>query len=124
MADYHFEREARTPYSESYTIDDGTNSLGRLDVHFTSSVTHATLNVHRTLSDDAILELVEEIDAQVAQLREDKRNTLAAMRLAPLEGPGWSRNIDWLEAHVTSIDEQVADLTQRRDAILAAMEVM
>ena len=65
MADYHFEREARTPYSESYTIDDGTNSLGRLDVHFTSSVTHATLNVHRTLSDDAILALVEEIDSHI-----------------------------------------------------------
>ena len=34
-------------------------------MHFTSSVTHATLNVHRTLSDDAILELVEEIDAHI-----------------------------------------------------------
>ena len=63
--EYRFEREARTPYSESYTIEDAEHSLGRVDVHYTNSVAYATLAVHESLSDDAIQELIAEIDEQL-----------------------------------------------------------
>ena len=44
MADYRFKREARTPYSEVYVIDDGEHALGRVDVHYTGAAAHATLD--------------------------------------------------------------------------------
>ena len=52
MTDYNFEREARTPYSEAYTIDDGEHSLGRVDIHYTASATFATLAIHHSLAED------------------------------------------------------------------------
>jgi hypothetical protein len=65
MPDFRFEREARTPYSEQWTIDDGDHSVGRVDVHYTSSVTYATLVVHTSVDDEAVHELIAEIDDRV-----------------------------------------------------------
>ncbi|MSP78159.1 MAG: hypothetical protein EXR67_01145 [Dehalococcoidia bacterium] len=65
MADYYFERECRTAASECYTILEGDNPLGRLDLHFTSSVVHATLCVSESLTQEAIRELIEIIDEEL-----------------------------------------------------------
>ena len=65
MAEYRFEREARTPYSESYTIEDEDHSLGRVDLHYSPSVTYATLAVHHSLDDDAVQELIAAIDDRI-----------------------------------------------------------
>lgn len=67
MADYlyRFEREARTPHSESYAIEDDQHSLGRVDLHFTSSVAYATLAVHESLDDEAVQRLIAEIDERL-----------------------------------------------------------
>ena len=65
MADYRFEREVRTSYSESYTIEDAEHTLGRLDVHYTSSVAFATLAVHSSLDDEAVQQLIAEIDEHI-----------------------------------------------------------
>ncbi len=62
MPEYRFEREARTPHSESYTIEDDEHSLGRVDLHYTSSATFATIAVHQSLDDDAVQELIAAID--------------------------------------------------------------
>ena len=62
MPEYRFEREARTPYSESYTIEDEEHSLGRVDLHYTSSATYATIAVHQSLDDGAVQELIAAID--------------------------------------------------------------
>ncbi len=62
MPQYRFEREARTPYSESYTIENNEHSLGRVDLHYTSSATYATIAVHQSLDDEAVQELIAEID--------------------------------------------------------------
>lgn len=78
MAGYHFEREARTPYSEVYTIDDGEHSIGRVDLHFTSSVTFATVIVHRTLSDEAIESLLSDIDDELVSTADPYREDLIA----------------------------------------------
>ena len=76
MADYRFSREARTPYSEVYTIDDGEHALGRVDVHYTGSAAHATLVVHAALSDEQVQDLLEAIDDQIVTSADPYREDL------------------------------------------------
>ena len=65
MADYYFERECRTPYSEAYNILEEEAPVGRLDLHFTSSIVHATLCVVESLTRESIEELVQTIDEEL-----------------------------------------------------------
>ena len=58
MADYRFERECRTPYSEGYLITDGDERIGRVDLHYTPSIVYATLSVIEKLSEDDIQDLI------------------------------------------------------------------
>ena len=49
MPEFHFERESRTPYSEAWTVEDGGDPVGRVDLHFTASGTvYATLACRRS----------------------------------------------------------------------------
>lgn len=73
MTDYRFEREARTPHSEVFTIDDGEHSLGRVDVHYTSSATYATLAVHQTLDEDGVQALIAAIDERIVSTADPYR---------------------------------------------------
>ncbi len=66
MADYIFERESRTPYSESYSIEESGEPVARVDLHFTpSSIVYATLCVPEDLDDDDIQDLIGEIDERL-----------------------------------------------------------
>lgn len=65
MPDYRFEREARTWSSEQWTIETPEHSIGRVDVHFTSSAAHATLAVHTSVDDDEVQQLIAEIDERL-----------------------------------------------------------
>jgi hypothetical protein len=66
MSDYTFEREARTPYSESYTIEESGDAVGRVDLHFTpSSIVYATLCVPEDFDEDDIQDLIGEIDERL-----------------------------------------------------------
>ncbi|MCL0029198.1 hypothetical protein M1N23_03545 [Dehalococcoidia bacterium] len=65
MAKYNFEREARTPHSECYTVLEDGSIIGRLDVHFADVVVHATLNVAESLTSDSIQELIDAIDEEL-----------------------------------------------------------
>ena len=65
MADYLFERDCRTPYSESYTIVEDEQPVGRVDIHFTTTVVHGTLCVRESLTQEEIQELIETIDEQI-----------------------------------------------------------
>ena len=76
MADYRFAREARTPYSEVYSIDDGEHSVGRVDVHYTGSAAHATLVVHATLGEDQVHDLLEAIDDRIVTSADPYREDL------------------------------------------------
>ena len=76
MTDYRFEREARTPHSEAYAIDDGEHSLGRVDVHYTSSATYATLAVHQSLDEDAIQQLIAALDERIVSTADPYREDL------------------------------------------------
>lgn len=65
MANYYFERECRTPTSECYTIVDDGTAVGRLDLHFTPTVVHATLAVSEALTQEQIQELIEIVDEDI-----------------------------------------------------------
>ena len=65
MSDYYFERECRTPYSEAYNILEEEAPVGRLDLHFTASIVHATLCVVESLTRESIEELVQTIDEEL-----------------------------------------------------------
>ena len=67
MADYYFERDCRTPYSESYTILEEEQTVGRVDLHFTSSIVHGTLCVVESLTQEGIRELIETIDEELIE---------------------------------------------------------
>ncbi len=73
MTDYRFEREARTPYSEAYTIDDGEHSLGRVDIHYTAAAAHATLAVHQAIDEDGVQALIAAIDERIVSTADPYR---------------------------------------------------
>ncbi|MBI3978596.1 MAG: hypothetical protein HY331_10475 [Chloroflexi bacterium] len=62
MAEYRFERQSRTLSSEQYIIREGDQRVGRVDLHFTQSVVHATLAVEERLTEDEIMDLIDLID--------------------------------------------------------------
>jgi len=76
VAEYRFVREARTPQSESYAIEDAEHALGRVDLHFTSSATFATLAVHEAIDDGAVQELIAEIDDRLVMSADPYREDL------------------------------------------------
>ena len=65
MPNFYLERECRTPSSECYTILEDGSPVGRLDLHFTSSMVHATLVVAESLTQDSIQDLIEIVDEDV-----------------------------------------------------------
>ncbi len=65
MAEYYFERDCRTPYSESYTILADEQPVGRVDLHFTPTIVHGTLCVLESMTQDEIQELIETIDDEL-----------------------------------------------------------
>jgi hypothetical protein len=71
---YRFEREARTPYSEVFVIenDEGTE-IGRVDIHLTPSVAYATLCVAESMTEDDIQDLIAQIDERVVMTADPYR---------------------------------------------------
>lgn len=65
MADYRFERECRTPHSEAYSIVKDEHSLGRIDLHFTPSITHGVLNIGESVTQEEMHALIEAIDEEL-----------------------------------------------------------
>jgi hypothetical protein len=65
VAGFFFEREVRTENSECYTILEEDQPIGRVDIHFSAVVVHATLCVVESLTRDRIHDLVEVIDDEL-----------------------------------------------------------
>lgn len=65
MAGYQFERECRTPHSESYIIELDEEEIGRMDIHFTPSVVYGTLCVGESLTDEEVRGLISEVDERL-----------------------------------------------------------
>ena len=62
MANFTFEREVRTPYSEAYTIKEGDRQVGRVDIHFADDMVHVAVAVDESLTQEAIQEIIDTID--------------------------------------------------------------
>jgi hypothetical protein len=66
MGRYTFERESRTPFSETYIVQDAGSDAARVDIHFAQSgIVHATLCVPAAYGEDAVEELIAEIDERL-----------------------------------------------------------
>ena len=65
MAGFYFEREVRTENSECYTILEDEQPIGRVDLHFSPVVVHATLCVAESLTRQRIQDLVEVVDDEL-----------------------------------------------------------
>src|ERR1700686_1868736 len=74
MAEYSFERECRTPHSESYSVEsDSGDDVARVDLHFTASGAYATLCVNESLTEDDIQDLIGQIDERLVVTRDPYR---------------------------------------------------
>ncbi|MBI2912267.1 MAG: hypothetical protein HYY05_08990 [Chloroflexi bacterium] len=76
MPDYRFERQCRTHTSEGYEIHDGDQRLGRVDLHYTSTVVYATVVLERELNESGIEELIEVIDNEIVDSADTPRDDL------------------------------------------------
>ena len=65
MSRFNFERECRTPQSECYTVLEDDSAVGRVDIHYTESVIHASLYIAESLTTDAIQELIDTMDQEL-----------------------------------------------------------
>ena len=66
MADFTFEREVRTPFSEAYNIVEFDRTVGRVDIHFTAEMVHVSLAVDESLTQQAIQEIMDAVDEDIA----------------------------------------------------------
>lgn len=79
MSSYTFEREARTPHSEAWVIEDAGEPVGRVDIHFApSGLVHATLCVPASFDDDEIEELIAEVDERLVLATDPYRDDFIA----------------------------------------------
>ena len=74
MDDLRFERQYRTPHSEGYLLLDGGDRLGRIELHFTSSVVYATMVVEREIAEEEILDVIEQIDDELVMTADVPRD--------------------------------------------------
>ncbi len=60
-----FFRTVRTETSESYSILDGADQVGQVDLHFSLDVAHATVILTKVLSEEDLREMITAIDEQL-----------------------------------------------------------
>jgi hypothetical protein len=72
-ATLRFDRQYRTPYSEGYNILQAGQRLGRVDLHYTTTVVYATLVLERDLPEGELFDLIEQIDENIVLSAETHR---------------------------------------------------
>ena len=74
MGQYEFERDVRTPHSESYTISSEGEAVARADLHFApGGAVHATLCVPEGFDEEAIEELIADVDERLVLTADPER---------------------------------------------------
>lgn len=68
-----FERESRTPHSESYSIWEEDGLVGRVDLHFQGANVHGTLCTTADANEQRIEELIEAIDERLVMTADPYR---------------------------------------------------
>jgi len=69
-----YDRICRTTHSEAYLLSEAEQPLGRVDLHFGSSVTHAVLVVEREMSEEEMRSLVQRIDDDLVWTADQPRD--------------------------------------------------
>ena len=59
---FQFDREYRTMTSESFIIELADEEVGRIDLHYSASVTYGTICVLASMTEEEIRSLISEID--------------------------------------------------------------
>src|SRR3972149_153667 len=90
MATYHFERETRTPHSEAFVIEADGDEVGRGPLPCAASPAYATLCVPAEFDDDAIEELIREIEERLVMSWEPLRDDFIVTVWAGPGGGGFS----------------------------------
>ena len=62
MESIHYDRLCRTPSSEAYLLSEGEEPIGRVELHFTSTVVYGLLVLEGEREEEQILELIERVD--------------------------------------------------------------
>ena len=73
--DLRYDRVCRTGRSEAFLLSEGDIPLGRVDLHFGTSVVHALLVVERDLDEDDVHKLVQPRDGQVVDPAGERNET-------------------------------------------------
>ena len=94
MPRYQFERQARTPYSETFIIRSGEDDAGRVDIHYGSEVVTATLCLAENATEDDIQELIGEIDERLVMTAEPFRDDFVVTVWLGREAGVYSEDID------------------------------
>ena len=94
MPRYLFEREIRTTHSETFLILDDSNEIGRVDIHYTADLAHATLCVPDDFSEDQVQELIGEIDERLVMTAEPFRDDFVVTVWLGREAGVYSEDID------------------------------
>ncbi len=68
-----FERESRTPYSESYTILEDGGIVGRIDIHYQGANVHATMCTTADASEERIQSLIDAADERLVMTADPYR---------------------------------------------------
>ena len=74
MDDLRFERQYRTAHSEGYLLFDGSDRLGRIELHFTPSVVYGTMVIERELEEDDVLDIIEQADDELVMTADVPRD--------------------------------------------------
>ena len=94
MATYSFERETRTLQSESFIIEREGDEVGRVDLHYAQATAYATLCVTADFDDEAIEDLIGEIDERLVMSWEPLRDDFIVTVWAGREVGVFSENGD------------------------------
>ncbi len=114
MAEYNFERESRTPYSESFVIEADGDDMGRVDLHFTPSITYGTLCIPESYSEDDIQELISEIDERLVMSNDPYREDFVVTVWAGRQGGVYSEE-DLEEEEEEEDEEEMEGGNGRRE---------
>jgi hypothetical protein len=68
-----FERESRTPHSESYTILEEGGIVGRIDIHYQGANVYATLCTTADANESRIQELIDAADERLVMTADPYR---------------------------------------------------
>lgn len=116
MSGYQFERECRTAQSESYIVELNDEEVGRIDLHYTTSVAYGTLCVTESLTEEDVRELISEIDERLVLTTDPFREDFVVTVWAGRESAVYSdEDFEGEEGEEDEDDEDMEGNGHRRD---------